>query len=99
MNTLGALAAAAAGGGACLLAWQRAPGGGAASAPADSRWEPALWAILGMLSRQGAADGHGGDVMLKMSAPEVTLRCGRALPVQTRLQAYGVFSSPSAARA
>ena len=95
MNALTALAAAAAGGGACLISWQRATGGGAAYAPDDSRWEPALWAILGMLSRQGAADGHGGDVMLKMSAPEVTLRCGRALPVQTRLEAYGVSSSAS----
>jgi signal transduction histidine kinase len=95
MNTLAALAAAAAGGGACLISWQRATGGGAAYAPADSRWEPALWAILGMLSRQGAADGHGVDVMLRMSAPEVALRCGRALPVQTRLEAYGVSSSAS----
>ncbi len=96
MNTLAALAAAAAGGGACLISWQRATGGGAAYAPADPRWEPALWAILGMLSRQGAAaDGPGGGAMLRMSAAEVALRCGRALPVQTRLEAYGVSASAS----
>lgn len=95
MNTLAALAAAAAGGGACLISWQRATGTGTAYAPADPGWEPALWAILGMLSRQGSMDGRVGDATLKMSAAEVTLRCGRALPVQTRLEAYGVSSSAS----
>ena len=95
MNTLAALAAAAAGGGACLISWQRATGAGTAYAPADPGWEPALWAILGMLSRQGPADGRGGDATLKMSAAEVALRCGRALPVQTRLEAWGVSSSAS----
>lgn len=95
MNTLTALAAAAAGGGACLISWQRASDTGAAYAPADPGWEPALWAILGMLSRQGAADGRGGDATLRMSAAEVALRCGRALPVQTRLEAHGVSSSAS----
>lgn len=95
MNALAALAAAAAGAGACLISWQRATGTGAAYAPAEPGWEPALWAILGMLSRQGAANGRGGDAMLKMSAAEVALRCGRALPVQTRLEAYGVSSSAS----
>ncbi len=93
MNTLAALAAAAASGGACLISWQRATDTGAAYAPADPGWEPALWAILGMLARQGGADGPGGDATLKMSAAEVALRCGRALPVQTRLEAYGVSSS------
>ena len=99
MNTLAALAAAAAGDGACLISWQRASDTGAAYAPADPGWEPALWAILGMLSRQGAADGRGGDATLnatlRMSAAEVALRCGRALPVQTRLEAHGVSSSAS----
>jgi len=101
MSTLAALAAAAAtGGGACLISWQRANDTGAAYAPADPGWEPALWAILGMLSRQGAsADGRGRDAApsfaLKMSAAEVTLRCGRALPVQTRLEACAVSSSAS----
>ena len=101
MSTLAALAAAAAaGGGACLISWQRATDTGAAYAPADPGWEPALWAILGMLSRQGAdADGRGRNAApsatLKMSAAEVTLRCGRALPVQTRLEACAVSSSAS----
>jgi signal transduction histidine kinase len=99
MNTLAALAAAAAGSGACLISWHRATDTGAAYAPADPGWEPALWAILGMLSRQGVADGRGGDATLnatlKMSAAEVALRCGRALPVQTRLEAHGVSSSAS----
>ena len=96
MNALATLAAAAAGGGACLISWQRATGTGAAYAPPDPGWEPALWAILGMLSRQGTANGRGsGDATLKMSAAEVALRCGRALPVQTRLEAYGVSSPAS----
>jgi signal transduction histidine kinase len=93
MNALAALAAAAAGGGACLISWQRASGTGTAYAPADPTWEPALWAILGMLSRQGAENGR--DATLRMSAAEVALRCGRALPVQIRLEAYGVSSSAS----
>jgi signal transduction histidine kinase len=95
MNTLAALAAAASGAGACLISWQRATGSGTAYAPADPGWEPALWAILGMLSRQDGTNGRSGDTTLKMSAPEVALRCGRALPVQTRLEAYGVSSSAS----
>jgi signal transduction histidine kinase len=95
MNTLTALAAAATGGGACLISWQRATGTGTSYAPADPGWEPALWAILGMLSRQGAVDSRGGDATLRMSAAEVALRCGRALPVQTRLEACGVSSSAS----
>ena len=100
MNALAALAAVTSGGGACLISWQRANDTGAAYAPADPGWEPALWAILGMLSREGATDGRGGSdatlgAMLKMSAAEVALRCGRALPVQTRLEAYGVSSSAS----
>jgi signal transduction histidine kinase len=95
MNALAALAAAALGGGACLISWQRATVTGTAYAPADPGWEPALWAIFGMLTRQGAADERGGNAMLKMSAAEVALRCGRALPVQTRLEAYGVSSPPS----
>ncbi len=95
MNTLAALAAAAAGGGACLVSWRRATGAGTAYAPAEPGWEPALWAILGMLSRQDGANGRGGDATLRMSAAEVALRCGRALPVQTRLEAYGVSSSAS----
>jgi hypothetical protein len=95
MNALAALAAAALGGGACLISWQRATVTGTAYAPANPGWEPALWAILGMLSRQGAAEERRGNAMLKMSAAEVALRCGRALPVQTRLEAYGVSSPPS----
>ncbi len=95
MNTLAALAAAAIGGGACLISWQRATVTGTAYAPADPGWEPALWAILGMLSRQGAADESGGNAMLRMSAAEVALRCGRAMPVQTRFEAYGVSSPAS----
>ena len=92
---MAALAAAAIGGGACLISWQRATVTGTAYAPADPGWEPALWAILGMLSRQGAADESGGNAMLRMSAAEVALRCGRAMPVQTRLEAYGVSSPAS----
>jgi signal transduction histidine kinase len=95
MNALAALAAAALGGGACLISWQRATVTGTAYAPANPGWEPALWAILGMLSRQGATEERRGNAMLKMSAAEVALRCGRALPVQTRLEAYGVSSPPS----
>ena len=95
MNSLAALAAAALGGGACLISWQRATVTGTAYAPADPAWEPALWAILGTLSRQGATDERGGNAMLRMSAAEVALRCGRALPVQTRFEAYGVSTPPS----
>ena len=95
MNTLAALAAAAIGGGACLISWQRATVTGTAYAPADPGWEPALWAILGMLSRQGAVDERSGNAMLRMSAAEVALRCGRALPVPTRMEAYGVSSPAS----
>jgi hypothetical protein len=95
MNALAALAAAAIGGGACLISWRRATVTGTAYAPADPGWEPALWAILGMLSRQGVAAERGGDTALRMSAAEVALRCGRALPVQTRLEAYGVSSPAS----
>lgn len=99
MNALAVLAPAAAGGGACLISWQRATDSGAAYAPANPGWEPALWAILGMLSRTGAADGRGrdasGGASLRMSAAEVELRCGRALPVHNRLEAYGVSSSAS----
>jgi signal transduction histidine kinase len=108
MNTLAGLAASAAGhGAACLISWQRLANGGAAYAPADSRWEPALWAILGLLWRQGGADGNAPDlslhknpaitkpIALRMSAAEVALRCGRALPVQTRMEALGVACSSS----
>lgn len=108
MNALADLAATAAGGGsACLISWQRLAKGGAAYAPADSRWEPALWAILGLLWRQGGAQGTAPDfslnkdptitkpLALRMSAAEVALRCGRALPVQTRLEALGVACSAS----
>jgi len=95
MNTLAALGAAAVGVGACLISWQRATVTGTAYAPADPGWEPALWAILGMLSRQGVADERGGNAMLRMSAAEVSLRCGRGVPVQTRLEAYGVSSPTS----
>jgi len=95
MNALAALAAAAIGGGACLISWRRATVTGTAYAPADPGWEPALWAILGMLSRQGVAVERGGDTTLRMSAAEVALRCGRALPVQTRLGAYGLSSPAS----
>ncbi len=108
MNTLAALAATAAGSGAaCLISWQRLSNGGAAYAPADSRWEPALWAILGLLWRQGGAQGSAPDLSLRknltltkplalrMSAAEVALRCGRALPVQTRMEALGVACSSS----
>ncbi|HLK84964.1 MAG TPA: ATP-binding protein [Candidatus Binataceae bacterium] len=101
MNALASLAATASGGGACLILWQRATDSGSAHAPADPGWEPALWAILGMLSRQGAGDGrgHGAGAALnatfRMSAAEVSLRCGRALPGQMRLEAYGVASSAS----
>jgi signal transduction histidine kinase len=108
MNALAELAATAAGSGAaCLISWQRLANGGAAYAPADSRWEPALWAILGLLWRQGGADGVAPDfslrkdraitkpLALRMSAAEVALRCGRALPVQTRLEALGVACSSS----
>jgi signal transduction histidine kinase len=99
MNSLAALTVAAIGGGACLISWRRATVTGAAYAPADPAWEPALWAILGTLSRQGAADGSAASAragtMLKMSTAEVTLRCGRALPVQTRFEAYGASSRAS----
>jgi len=88
MNALALLAPAVAGGGACLISWQRATDSGAAYAPATPGWEPALWAILGMLSRQGAADGRGrdagGGASLRMSAAEVELRCGRALTAYRR---------------
>ena len=100
MNALASLAAVASGGGACLILWQRATDNGSAHAPADPGWEPALWAVLGMLSRQGAGDGRQGagaslNATFRMSAAEVALRCGRALPGQMRLEAYGVVSSAS----
>ena len=95
MNSLAALAAAALDGGACLISWRRATVTGTAYAPADPAWEPALWAILGMLSRHGATNEQTGNAMLRMSAAEVALRCGRAMPVQTRFEAYGVSSPPS----
>jgi len=100
MNALASLAATASGGGACLILWQRATDNGSAYAPADPGWEPALWAILGMLTRQSAGDGRQSDgaslnATFRMSAAEVSLRCGRALPGQMRLEAYGVTSSAS----
>jgi signal transduction histidine kinase len=100
MNALASLAAIASGGGACLILWQRATDNGSAHAPADPGWEPALWAILGMLSRQGGGDGRRGagaslNATFRMSAAEVALRCGRALPGQMRVEAYGVVSSSS----
>jgi signal transduction histidine kinase len=111
MNALAELGAAAAGSGAaCLISWQRLSNGGAAYAPADSRWEPALWAILGLLWRRDGAEGIAPNFSLRknaaltkplairMSAAEVALRCGRAMPVQTRLEALGVAcpASPTA---
>lgn len=111
MNALAELGAAAAGGGAaCLISWQRLANGGAAYAPDDSRWEPALWAILGLLWRRDGSGGVAPDyslrrngaitkpLALRMSAAEVALRCGRAMPVQTRLEALGVAcpASPTA---
>jgi signal transduction histidine kinase len=98
MNALASLAATAFGASACLISWHRATGKGAAYAPTDPAWEPALWAILGMLSRQSSANGRAEaklGVPFKMSAPEVALRCGRALPVQIRLEAFGISSSAS----
>ncbi len=94
MRSLAALAASAAGGGACLISWQRAAEGGSVHAPPEPRWEPALWAILGLLSRQGTTDGRAGILNLRMSAAEVALRCGRAMPAQ-RLEALCVASSTS----
>jgi signal transduction histidine kinase len=98
MNALASLAATASAAGACLISWNRATGKGTAYAPADPAWEPALWAILGMLSRQASANGRAGaklSVPFRMSAAEVALRCGRALPVQARLEAFGISSSAS----
>ena len=108
MNALAELGASAAGSGAaCLISWQRLSNGGAAYAPADSRWEPALWAILGLLWRRDGADGVAPNfslrknaaitkpLALRMSAAEVALRCGRAMPVQTRLEALGVACAAS----
>lgn len=111
MNALAELGASAAGAGAaCLISWQRLSNGGASYAPADSRWEPALWAILGLLWRRDGTDGAAPNfslsknaaltkpLALRMSAAEVALRCGRAMPVQTRLEALGVAcpASPTA---
>jgi signal transduction histidine kinase len=111
MNALAELGAAAAGSGAaCLISWQRLSKGGAAYAPADSRWEPALWAILGLLWRRDGVEGVAPNFSLRknaaitkpralrMSAAEVALRCGRAMPVQTRLEALGIAcpASPTA---
>lgn len=111
MQAVADLGAAAAGGGAaCLISWQRLANGGAAYAPADSRWEPALWAILGLLWRRDGMEDTARNfslrrnaaitkpVALRLSAAEVALRCGRAMPVQTRLEALGVAcpASPTA---
>ena len=95
MNALATLSVAAIGGGACLISWQRATVTGSIHAPADPAWEPSLWAILGMLSRQGTDDERSGNTMLRMSAAEVALRCGRAIPVPGRFEAYGTSSPAS----
>jgi len=94
IESLARLALDASGAAAILISWRDARGAGSAHAPDGPRWQGALWAILGLLLR-ASADGRR-EASLRMSAPEVELRCGRAIPTEDRLEATGAFCAASA---
>ena len=93
-KSLAQLALDASGAAAILISWRDARGTGSVHAPDSPRWEAALWAILGLL--QGASADGRREASLRMSAPEVELRCGRAIPGDDRLEAMGAFCASSA---